>query len=109
MNDQQTASERSFSPYLPMFLLALALLTSLSFQTFSLVNEATQLKTAIASQDKAIEESQKIRTQLQELASQTLALANEGNANASTLIDEMHKKGVTIQGTPTPATAPAQE
>ncbi|MEL0083962.1 MAG: hypothetical protein VW985_13115 [Gammaproteobacteria bacterium] len=100
MSEQQPTTERSFSPYLPLFLLALAVLTNLGFQTINLANEAEQLKTAIAGQQKAIEEGQKMRSQLQQMSRQALELANGGNSNAAELLEAMRKKGVKIQGTP---------
>lgn len=109
MSDQIGTTPRVFSPYLPMFLLALALLTSIGFQTLTLANEASQLKTAIANQDKAVEEGQKMRENLQQLASRALALADSGNENAATLIDAMRKKGVNIQGSEDPTAAAAKE
>ncbi len=93
MSDQSN----SFSPYLPLFLLALAVLTSFGFQTLTLVNEAGHLKTAIEQQQPAIEDGQKVRTQLRELARQALAMAEQGNENAALLIETMRKKGVKIQ------------
>ncbi len=107
MSDQPNAGSRSFSAYLPLFLLSLALLTTTGFQTLTLVNEATQLKTAIANQDKAVEEGQQMREKLQQLASQALALANQGNENAAMLIEAMRKKGINIQASP--ATPPAEQ
>ncbi len=103
------SSERSFSPYLPLFLLALALLTNFGFQTFVLVNEAEQLKTAIAGQQKALEEGQAMRGKMQELASHALALADRGNENAALLIDAMRKKRVNIQGNEAATDAPAEQ
>ena len=94
-------TERSFSPYLPIFLMALALVTSFSFQTRDLINQAEQLKTAIGKQQTAVEESQKVRTQLAEMAKQALALANQGNKNAAILIESMRKKGVNIKASKT--------
>ncbi|MBL4621618.1 MAG: hypothetical protein JKY89_04390 [Immundisolibacteraceae bacterium] len=98
MNDQTAQSgSRSFSPYLPLFLLALALLTNFGFQTISLVNEAEQIKTAISNQEPAIEGGKKVRSQLAEIAKEALALANDGNKNATSLIEAMGKKGVNIK------------
>lgn len=98
MSDQPNqSSERSFSAYLPLFLLALAMITNFGFQTSSLVNEADQLKTAISSQDAALEEGKKVRAQLAEIAKQALALANAGNENAAILIKAMGKKGINIK------------
>lgn len=109
MSDQQSSTNRSFSPYLPIFLLALAMLTNLSFQTFTLVNEAGQLKAALATQEKGIEEGQKMRGQLQEMAKQALALAEKGNVNAASLIDAMSKKGINIKASEPTTAATAEE
>jgi len=98
VSDQSSqASERSFSAYLPLFLLALAIVTNFSFQTSNLINEANQLEAAISKQEPAILEGQKVRGQLAEIAKQALALANQGNKNAATLIETMSKKGVNIK------------
>ena len=111
MSDQPNqSSERSFSAYLPLFLLALAMVTNFGFQTSSLVNEADQIKTAISSQDATLEEGKKVRAQLAEIAKQALALANAGNENAAMLINAMGKKGINIKASEEdPEAAPAAE
>ena len=106
MSDQPNQpAERSFSAYLPLFLLALAILTNFAFQTSNLVNEADQLEAAISKQEAAITDGQKVRGQLAEIAKQALALANQGNKNAATLIETMSKKGVNIKASEEDANA----
>ena len=48
-----------------------------------------------------------MREKLQQLASQALALADQGNENAAMLIEAMRKKGINIQASP--ATPPAEQ
>ena len=94
------------SPFLPMVLLALTLLGWLGFQTWQLVRERTAIATAFANQDKSVEESKKLRDALDALARDTQRLADQGNANARLIVDELRKRGVTINPDAAPPAVP---
>jgi len=73
----------------------------ITFQTTQLVRENGMLKSLMASQETAIQEATKLRTQLDSVAKGTAELAQQGNANAKLIIEELRKRGITINpGTP---------
>lgn len=82
--------------FLPSACLASAFVLWLLFQTWNLVSERSQLSSAYATQDVATEQARKIRASLDTLAMTTQRLSNEGSASARTVIDELAKRGVTI-------------
>ncbi|MDJ0928017.1 MAG: hypothetical protein QNJ73_10255 [Gammaproteobacteria bacterium] len=86
----------SFSPFLPLLLLAWTLVTLAGLQTYGLLSERDQLATALVNQATPMEEAQKIRAQLQSLATGAADLAVQGNENAQRLIDELARQGVTV-------------
>ena len=101
------AGERA-SPFVPILILALSFAGWACFQTMQLVQEKENLATLHASQEKQMEDSKKLRESLDNLAKTTLVLANRGNPNARLVVDELRRRGVTINpDTPPAASAPA--
>ena len=94
------------SPFLPMLLSGLALLGWLGFQAYQLVNERQGLQAAYASQQQTVDNASKLRASLDALAADTQRLADGGNPNAKLLVDELRKRGITINTSAT-STAPA--
>ena len=86
----------SFSAFLPMLLLAWTMVTLAGLQTYGLLSERDQLATALANQAAPLEEAQRVRAQLQSLATGAADLAAQGNENAQRLIAELAKQGVTV-------------
>lgn len=84
------------SPALPLAILSLALLAWFSFQTWRLAGENVRLTALNASQETLLQSSQKLRASLDALASETAKLAEQGNPNARLLVEELRKRGVTI-------------
>ena len=93
------------SPFLPMLLGGLALFGWLAFQTYQLLNERRGLQAGYASQQQTVDNASKLRASLDALAADTQRLADGGNPNAK-LLDELRKRGITINTSPT-STAPA--
>ena len=96
------------SAFVPLLLGGLALLGWLGFQTWQLYSERQALQTAYASQQQTVDGAAKLRASLDTLAADTQRLADSGNSNARALVDELKKRGVTINTAPTnnaPATA----
>ena len=88
----------------PLLLTLVALLIWFGFQTFQLIVERNSLSSLKASFDSAVQESQKMQSQLQALINKTIELANEGNAAAKTAVMELDQKGIPIKGAaPQPA------
>ena len=90
--------------FVPMLLMALAIVGWLGFQSTQLWRERQQLKelqTGLASQADA---ATKLRASLDAVATATAKLASEGNDSARVIVEELRKRGVTInpQGVPRP-------
>lgn len=83
-------------PFVPLLLIAGGFLFWTLFQTVQLVREGGQLDTANAGLEPLMTNSRRLRESLDELASETQRLADAGNANAQLLVDELRKRGVTI-------------
>jgi hypothetical protein len=84
------------SPWLAVTLLTIALVAWFGFQTYQLVRERAGLQAARASQEPTIEQAQKLRTQLDAISKKTLELAKQGNAGATLIVEELARRGVTI-------------
>ncbi len=69
-----------------------------------LLRERDSLDAARSSQERPMENSKKLRDQLDGLARETQLLANKGNAGAKLVVDELKKRGITINPDP-PAAA----
>ena len=94
------------SAFMPLLLAGLALLGWLAFQAQQQYAERQILQTAYASQLQTVDNAGKLRASLDVLAADTQRLADGGNPNARALVDELKKRGVTINSASTPP-APA--
>ncbi|MES2229555.1 MAG: hypothetical protein V4540_17570 [Pseudomonadota bacterium] len=90
------AAEPVRGAFLPCLLLALALVVWLAFQAYQLLTERQQLKVLRLNQETAMETATKLRGSLDAVATRTARLAGEGNANARVIVEELRKRGVTI-------------
>lgn len=93
------------SPFIPILILTLAFVGWSGFQTTQLVQEKGALATLKVTQDKQTEDSKKLRESLENLAKGTLALSNRGNPNARLIVDELRRRGITINPETPPAPA----
>lgn len=84
------------SVFLPALLLALAGLGTLATLTHQYLVERELLAARLAASEAQVNESRRVRAALDSLASATKALAVEGNPNARALVDELQRRGVTI-------------
>jgi hypothetical protein len=84
------------SPFVPLLILLVALLAWTGFQTVQLHGESGSLAALRASQEAQFQQAQKVRQTLDQLATQTQQLADAGNPNARIVVDELRKRGVTI-------------
>jgi hypothetical protein len=105
MNSAESGSqqERS-SPWLAVALVTIALVAWFAFQTFQLVRERGVLQSVRAAQEPTIGQAQKLRAQLEAISQKTLELAQQGNSGAKQIVEELARRGVTIN--PNPPTAP---
>ena len=97
---QMPAVAASRSAFAPLLLGGLAVLGWLGFQTWQFYVERQALQAAYASQQQTVDGAAKLRASLDTLAADTQRLADVGNPNARTLVDELKKRGVTISTTP---------
>lgn len=84
------------SSFVPVLLLAAALVGWFGFQTVQLIGERKQLDALHAAQNGQIEAANKVRASLDTVAAATARLADGGNVNARILVEELRKRGITI-------------
>jgi hypothetical protein len=82
--------------FVPLALIFAAMLFWFAFQAIQFVRERSALATGFEQQEKVIQEANKLRQSLDAIAAATQKLADAGNANAQLLVDELRKRGVTI-------------
>jgi hypothetical protein len=104
MND--TVNNRAASAFVPLLLLMIGLLIWAGAQMFQLFSEHSTLKTLLANQAAPFSASQKLRVQLDAVASGTQRLADQGNQNARLVVDELRKRGITINPSAAPVALP---
>ncbi len=83
--------------------LAIALASMLgwmAFQSWVLLGERSALVQAAASQQQQVDASSKVRQQLDAVATGMQRLAASGNVNANIVVEELRKRGVTINLNP---------
>ncbi|MDP2368346.1 hypothetical protein [Rhodoferax sp.] len=95
------------SPFVPVLLGAVAVLGWLGFQTQQLIGERAALLAAHASLQQTVDNAGKLRASLDALAADTQRMADAGNPNAKLLVDELRKRGITINATSAGAERPA--
>ena len=91
------------SAFIPLLILALAVAGWGAFQLTQLLRERDSLDVARTNQERPMENSKKLRDQLDGIARETQLLANKGNAGAKLIVDELKKRGITISTEPPPA------
>jgi hypothetical protein len=93
------------STFVPLALLAVAVVVWAGFQTLQLWRESDALAASRFNQERPLENSKKMREGLDKIAKETQLLANKGNASARLIVDELRKRGVTINPDAPPAPA----
>jgi hypothetical protein len=91
------------SAFVPLLMFALTITAWFAFQTVALWRERETLATARSAQEKSVEDARKMRTALDQLARGTAVLAEKGNANAKLVVDELRRRGITINPNSPPA------
>ncbi len=84
------------SPVVALALIVFSFFVWTGFQTLQLIQEKQNLKTLRAAQETPMQNSLKVRNQLDAIAAETAKLADRGNPNARLLVEELRKRGVTI-------------
>ncbi len=99
MNSKETPNVETThrSAFVPVLLMGFTLAGWQGFQTLQLINERSQLsaqKTVLATQ---LENAGKLRAQGDALVKATQALANQGNASAKRMVNDLQRRGITIK------------
>ena len=84
------------SAFVPTLLMALAIVGWLAFQGVQLVRERLQLSELQTNLGAQAEAATKLRTSLDTVATATAKLAADGNESARIIVEELRKRGVTI-------------
>jgi hypothetical protein len=66
------------------------------FRTVELSEERSSLDELHALQDNSVREALQLRHQFEALAAGITGLAASGNSSAQTVVDELHKQGITL-------------
>jgi len=103
----EASHPRVASPFVPILLLSIGLLIWAGAQMFVMLSEHSRLKTLLSNQAAPYAASQKLRGQLDAIASGTQRLSDQGNKNARLVVDELRKRGITITPGTAPGTLPA--
>jgi len=90
-------------PFLPLALMIVTVLVWTGFEAVQLRTQRNVLNDAKANQQPLIEQAQRIRSQLDSIAGQTAKLAEKGNPNASLIVEELRKNGITINPSAQPS------
>ena len=98
--------ERRYSPFLPLVLLALGGVSWPAFQCYQLINEKQALSAVFSNQVRQFDDAGKLRISLDAIARETALLAGKGNASAKLVVDELARRGVTINPDAPPGTPP---
>lgn len=84
------------SAFWPLLIVTVATTAWGAFQSYQLVQEQAALKTLHANQETLMQNAVKLRAQLDAIAGDTQRLANAGNANAQAIVNELRRRGITI-------------
>ncbi len=86
-----------YNTFVPILLIILTLLVSVCFQGVMLAKDHESLQSSKANQDSALDESKKLRAQLDSIATQTAQLAASGNESAILIIEKLRANGITVK------------
>lgn len=98
-----TPEPRQHTPFVPLLIFFVAGVAWSGFQFYQLQQEKTALIGVHAAQEAPLQQAQRARASLDNLATETRRLAEAGNPNARLVIEELKRRGITINA---PAAAP---
>lgn len=84
------------SPFYPVLILTATLVLWFGFQTSQLLAERTSLRGLEQNQVPIHDNAQRMRAQLDAIAAGTQRLADSGNPNAKLIVEELRRRGITI-------------
>jgi hypothetical protein len=80
----------------PVILVILSLFVLMAFETGQAIHDGGALADLRRMQEPSVQQSIKLRQQLQTLAGKTAELAAAGDAGAKSVVDQMKRQGVTL-------------
>lgn len=89
-----TTRGRMRSPFLPILLVTVAWLVWTAFETDVLVTDHSTLQQLRSLQDPQLEQVQKLRLSYRALLVDTEVLADQGDANAKLVIEQLKTRGI---------------
>lgn len=101
--DEMESRTSARSVFWPLLIFGVATASWSGFQAYQLVQEHDALKKLHANQEALVQNSIKLRAQLDGIAADTQRLADAGNANAQLIVNELRRRGVTINPDSPPA------
>ena len=96
----------ALSPWPLLAMLVAACLCWFGFQGWQLQREHRNLLEIRASSEAPLEQARKRRAQLESIMARTYELAQKGNPRATLILQELARRGVTINPAPATATPP---
>ncbi|MEN9629500.1 MAG: hypothetical protein RJA10_2727 [Pseudomonadota bacterium] len=100
------APARTRTAFVPLLLGLLAVTAWMAHHAWLLEKDRQQLQAAQATLQPTVEKAAGLRQSLDRLAADTQRLADAGNGNARVLVDELRKRGITINTAATAGPAP---
>jgi hypothetical protein len=98
VSDQTSPEARGLWPLqLSVLALAAALVGLTLVHCFELFSDRETLAALRQQQEPIVQESQKLRQQLTALAGRTAQLAQDGDAGARSVVEQMRRQGITLQ------------
>ena len=97
MDSNMTHDKSDTKQTVSLLLITIALVIWFSFQTVQLFDERQNLKTMYDNQAQIIAKAGKMRGQLDAIAAGTQQLADQGNTNAQTIVQQLAKSGISIK------------
>lgn len=82
---------------IPLAILAAALFLMVGFQTWQLIRERDNLSELRGTQQPTMDQSLKLRQQLESLAGKTAQLAADGDQGARAIVDDLRRQGITVK------------
>ena len=95
-----------YRPFVPLMMLAAALVIWLGFSTMQLMQDRDDLRLAGEKQQTLVDQSSKLRAQLSAIGNSLIDLREQGNPNATEIMNQLEKSGFKMPST-VPASASA--
>ncbi len=103
---EKLIAEKSAGPplALPLALLSFAFLLAIGFQTVQLMRDRSDLADVYAGQEGAVEQTNGLRSLVENFAGDMAALARQGDPQAKQVVESLRRQNIAIRPPPSPAT-----